>query len=342
MTEEVETATANEYRAWLLLSYGEARTYGGNLGYEDDPRRIYRYDSFVPNHKQIGEGDIAVIKDEEGLLGLAKICEIQTGPGEKERQSCPECGSYNIWKRKTLTPRFRCAQGHLFDDPRSELADCIKYDAYFGDSFVPARGGVEDAELKAACPRWNGQLAMQEISLDGVGEKLVAQFPQLSPLVNGITYPDAEEAVAINSAGPFTPEDFDRRPTAVREIKIRLGQRAFRDKLISRYGPRCMISGCELLDVVEAAHISPYRGPSDHHVENGLLLRSDLHTLFDLDLLGIHPRDLRIHLHPSVRPTSYGEFEKGKLIHPQNMLPGSDALKNRWASFSERLPSDPG
>lgn len=324
-------------RAWLLLSYGEARTYGGNLGYEDDPRRVYRYDSFVPNHKQIHEGDIAVVKDDGGLLGLAKICEIQVGPGGKERQSCPECGSYNIWERKTLHPRFRCVKGHLFDTPRSEFADCIKYNAYFGDSFVSTRHGVQNTELKAACPRWNGQLAMQEIDLGGVQEKLVVRFPELSPLVNGENYPTAEEAINGRPLGSYVAKSQDRRPTAVREIKLRRGQRAFRDNLISRYGPRCMVSGCELLDVVEAAHISPYRGPSDHHVENGLLLRSDLHTLFDLNLLGVHPHSLHIRLHPSVHMTSYVELENCELICSQNLYPSLDALRSRWSSFNERL-----
>ena len=59
---------------------------------------------------------------------------------------------------------------------------------------------------------------------------------------------------------------------------------------------RCMVSGCQLVDLLEAAHIRPYRGENDNHPSNGLLLRADLHTLFDLDLLGIDPETLLVRL----------------------------------------------
>jgi HNH endonuclease len=46
------------------------------------------------------------------------------------------------------------------------------------------------------------------------------------------------------------------------------------------------------LDILEAAHISPYRGEEDNHPENGLLLRADLHTLFDHLNAAIHAMDI--------------------------------------------------
>ncbi|MEO2018753.1 MAG: HNH endonuclease signature motif containing protein [Fuerstiella sp.] len=57
--------------------------------------------------------------------------------------------------------------------------------------------------------------------------------------------------------------------------------------------------------VLEAAHIRPYRRPEDNDVQNGLLLRADIHTLFDLNLLGIEPGTWQIHIHPRIkkRPT---------------------------------------
>ena len=59
----------------------------------------------------------------------------------------------------------------------------------------------------------------------------------------------------------------------------------FRDALIGAYAGRCAITGCSVLDILEAAHITPYLGPDTNHVTNGLLLRADLHTLFDTCLL---------------------------------------------------------
>jgi putative restriction endonuclease len=51
------------------------------------------------------------------------------------------------------------------------------------------------------------------------------------------------------------------------------------------YSGRCAITDCEIDDVLEAAHISPYSGRSSDQVCNGLLLRADVHTLFDCGLL---------------------------------------------------------
>jgi HNH endonuclease len=114
----------------------------------------------------------------------------------------------------------------------------------------------------------------------------------------------------------YVPSQGDERERLFRQIRARRGQRAFREKLRARYGDRCAISGCNILDVLEAAHIRPYRGDLDNHVENGLLLRADLHTLFDLDLIGIEPFTLTVHLNPEV---SLGEY-------PLCVGPGSEAL----------------
>jgi hypothetical protein len=126
----------------------------------------------------------------------------------------------------------------------------------------------------------------------------------------------------------------------MRQIKVRRGQGVFREALRRRYGDLCMISGCGLLDVVEAAHIRPYRGPSDNHPENGLLLRADLHTLFDLDLLGIEPSTLRVRLHAKARAAGYNDFENERLRCP-NEQPSEEALRLQWDAFQRRLRSGP-
>jgi hypothetical protein len=47
-------------------------------------------------------------------------------------------------------------------------------------------------------------------------------------------------------------------------------------------------------EVLEAAHILPYQGPLTNHPQNGLLLRTDLHTLFDLGLLAVDTETMTI------------------------------------------------
>lgn len=64
-------------------------------------------------------------------------------------------------------------------------------------------------------------------------------------------------------------------------ISHRLGQGAFRVVVTEAYQRRCAITGEKTLPVLQAAHIKPYTQDGPHDVKNGLLLRSDLHTLFD-------------------------------------------------------------
>ena len=84
--------------------------------------------------------------------------------------------------------------------------------------------------------------------------------------------------------------------------------------LISRYGARCMISGCSVLALFEACHVGRYQGPEDSHPANGILLRSDLHTLFDLDLIGLNPTDMEVTIHTDLLGTEYEKFAGTRLL----------------------------
>jgi hypothetical protein len=120
----------------------------------------------------------------------------------------------------------------------------------------------------------------------------------------------------------------DARQRVLRSIAQRRGQRAFRDALIKAYNGRCAITGCSILDVLEAAHISPYLGPATNKVANGLLLRTDLHTLFDCGLVAINTKSMTVLMAPSLRDTEYGPLHGSKLRAPQNpgSYPSIDAL----------------
>jgi hypothetical protein len=82
----------------------------------------------------------------------------------------------------------------------------------------------------------------------------------------------------------------------MREVAVRLGQRTFRKTLMDAYDSKCAISGCGFAEVLEAAHIHPYcvGGEGTNDPSNGLLLRADLHILFDLHYLSIDPRNYTI------------------------------------------------
>jgi putative restriction endonuclease len=65
-------------------------------------------------------------------------------------------------------------------------------------------------------------------------------------------------------------------------VTPRLGQGSFRVLVTDAYRYRCAITSERTLPVLEAAHIRPYATGGKHALSNGLLLRSDLHRLFDL------------------------------------------------------------
>jgi hypothetical protein len=134
---------------------------------------------------------------------------------------------------------------------------------------------------------------------------------------------------------PYLPTSGDGRETVFRKIKARRGRQAFRDALRNRYGDLCLISGCRLMDIVEAAHIKPYRGEVDNHPGNGLLLRADLHTLFDLDMIGIKPRTLTVRVHPEAKEAGYGDFDGFKL-QCSGAKPSAKAIALRWKFFRQR------
>ncbi len=82
----------------------------------------------------------------------------------------------------------------------------------------------------------------------------VEDLAKLEPLVP-IRLSDEE---ALHDA-TYVPQDGDRRQVVERQIRERRGQQQFRDALGERYAHRCLVTGCDVLAVLEAAHINPYR-----------------------------------------------------------------------------------
>lgn len=332
-------SSTSQRHAWLLITVGDERQYGGNLGYQDELEHVYRYDSDVPNHKQLRSGDVVVLRDRQRALGLAEVVRIDEADATKRRRRCPACRSAQIKERKRTAPRFRCKRGHEFDEPVEETATCRTYAAQFGDSFIPVTSEISISVLRAACHKWNDQTAMQPIDLTSLRPAIQRAAPEAMPLLDGATcygYPAPEEAAPdAEDQGEYRPLGHDMRQLVMRQIRERRGQQQFRSALLKRYGRQCMISRCSLVDLLEAAHIQSYRGEYDNHTDNGLLLRADLHTLFDLDLIGIDPDSLTVRVAPLAWDAGYACFDGERLLVGKNR-PSAEALRNRWAAFRGR------
>jgi len=90
-------------------------------------------------------------------------------------------------------------------------------------------------------------------------------------------------------------------------IRPRLGQGGFRVVVIEGYERRCAITGEKTLPVLEAAHIQPFAEKGPHDLSNGLLLRSDWHTLFDRHYITV-TNDLRVEVSRRIKE----EFSNGR------------------------------
>ena len=90
-------------------------------------------------------------------------------------------------------------------------------------------------------------------------------------------------------------------------VRPRLGQGAFRILVTDIYDRRCAVTGERTLPVLEASHIKPYAEGGAHDPTNGLLLRSDLHTLFDRGYITVTP-EYRLEVSRRIRD----EFENGR------------------------------
>jgi hypothetical protein len=99
-----------------------------------------------------------------------------------------------------------------------------------------------------------------------------------------------EEEASDSQEDEFNPTDVeDGRHRIFVSVLRRQGQPTFRRALLKAYGSRCAISDCSTEWVLEAAHITPYRGTNTNRNGNGLLLRADVHTLFDIGLISVDP-----------------------------------------------------
>ena len=107
-------------------------------------------------------------------------------------------------------------------------------------------------------------------------------------------------------------------------MQPRLGQGAFRLLVTDAYQRRCAVTGERTLPVLDAAHIRPYAELGPHRLENGILLRKDLHALFDAGYVTVTP-SLELRVSRRIRE----EFENGR---------DSYALEGSWV----RLPRPPG
>lgn len=116
------------------------------------------------------------------------------------------------------------------------------------------------------------------------------------------------------------------------QIKPRLGQGAFRVLVTDNYQRRCAVSGERTLPVLDAAHIIPYGEGGEHEASNGILLRRDIHSLFDLGYVTV-TTDMRVEVSRRIKE----EYENGReyyALHGRQIaLPSDPAVRPRQTAL---------
>jgi putative restriction endonuclease len=152
-------------------------------------------------------------------------------------------------------------------------------------------------------PEWSREIVRgKTYSLDSPSGQLI--WKHLSPALQGIReFGLDQEARRIDEEHSRYGKDMLIHP--------RLGQGAFKVSVTDAYARSCAISEEHTLPALEAAHIKPYGLHGPHQVKNGLLLRSDIHRLFDKGYITVTP-DLSVEVSRRLRE----EFENGRYYYP--------------------------
>lgn len=186
------------------------------------------------------------------------------------------------------------------------------------------------AMIESVGVRWNATtMASENTPSAGAGN---ISTPAFVALLEGLSsQPAARRRRQLRPGGRATklvPDASDDLRT-LRAVQERRGQPTFRANLLSAYGNRCALTGCDAIAALEAAHIKPYANDGTYSTSNGLLLRSDVHTLFDLLLVTFDLTSKAVVLHPQLHGTTYeAELAELSLRMPdvKTHEPSRDAL----------------
>ena len=207
------------------------------------------------------------------------------------------------------------------------------------DAFGRKNGTASYAELLKRIEKYRGRNNISETAQIGctiltepfwLEEPDWLPVPEWSPyIVKGKTYstdtPVGARLLAaiqeriqrpVSCKGIEIPADGERYAEGL--TKHRLGQGAFRIAVTDAYQRRCAITGEKTLPVLEAAHIVPYSDNGPHLVTNGLLLKSDFHTLFDSGYITL-TKDYRIEVSRRLHD-DYGNGKDYYKYHGQKIL----------------------
>ena len=148
------------------------------------------------------------------------------------------------------------------------------------------------------------------------------EFAKKLALKEGLVYLSAYEPGSETVSAPTKPKSkfdvdsiIDDREKRLKLAHVRKGQKKFRNQIMDAFKGRCLITGCDIAQALQACHIYSYLGEATNHPSNGLLLRSDFHGLFDSYLISIS-RKGRLLLSSELKDSIYKKYQNIKVYLP--------------------------
>jgi hypothetical protein len=266
-------------KAWLALTTKDPVLIGA--GYDDDASRYYSWDEKSSKPENPSVGDAIALWDRKFLLGVSFIESIEIGIGNRSIFRCPNCMQAKLQHRRdggSYCPSCKARNIKAIEEEREVETYCSHHES----GWIDLGGDLDASQLRSLCYKPKTQHSIRELDWD----RFVGALKEdIQKPVKRIVSPTSKII-----AGGHKP----------RLVKVRSGQQAFRKSLLDRYGEVCALSGPAPSQVIDAAHLYSYADVGQHDDLGGLLIRKDLHRLFDLGLITVDPSTLKIRVDDSL------------------------------------------
>jgi hypothetical protein len=258
-------------------------------------------------------GDVIALWDRARLIGFSVIERIDETLETREQYRCPNeaCLRLDMRERLTMSPRFKCGKCAIeTENPIIEVSEQESFSASYAAGWVVVDEFIDAQSCRLLTKNPDTQHTIRELEISAF-----TQLVQSMPMVR---------------TSPFRKRQSGHVEASVR---VRIGQGAFRQKLREKYGDTCAMTGPNHAAVLEAAHLYSYAEYGEHHEDGGLLLRRDLHRLFDVGLIAVNPDQLTLDIHPDIlQYAAYADLQGLSLAIgvPKGVV---NWLQKHWAEF---------
>ena len=321
-----KTKTIKAPNIWICSVNIRTNSSEARHSYEDTPSLSYNWSNRSNIEGNPERGDWIVVRDEDfRILGMSIIEDvIEKDPVNEIVTVCPKCKTYgNVRTRPSLSPLYRCYKrgcGFEFETPDEKIiSGVIHYETRHEGCWIDL--DIESNHDDVVFFSKDGQA-----SIRSVDRLRFESFLKANGYFSAITKLDrvkegSEELSKDNLISGGHRKAF---------VKTRIGQGKFRKSLLSEYGENCAISGPAPSGALDACHLYSYAVLGEHHEDGGLLLRSDLHSLFDRGKIWIDAETEVVHLDPSLKSYSnYWVFDGEKLCLEKPLSEGQKYWLNQ-------------